>query len=227
MPPPSPLESTTVKQLKTMTREAIVRKIWVVVLLSGFGALVGAQDRPDALVLYRQGQYQQAVTVTLQELEENPANLDAYTVLGWSLLALNRLDDAVTYSRQAMQFSRFDHRIIHILGEALYRRGDYLEALQFLQEYAALVSEGRQIDQVYYLMGEIFIRFEEFNHADIALTTAVHLTAGRAAWWSRLGYAREMAGDPASAADAYREALQRNPALTEAREGLDRVEETG
>lgn len=188
-----------------------------------YGPPVMAQDRPDALVLYRQGQFQQAVTITLQELEENPSNLDAYTVLGWSLLALNRLDDALEYGRRGMQVSRFDHRIVHILGETNYRLGNYLEALQFFQDYAALAPAGRQIDQVYYLMGEIFIRFEEYNHADIALTTAMTLNDTRPAWWARLGYAREMAGDTEGARTAYREALERNPNLPEARSGLDRV----
>lgn len=188
---------------------------------------VSSQDRPDALVLYRQGRFQQAVEVTLQELQENPANLDAYTVLGWSLLALGRLEDALEYGQRGLRISRFDVRLIHIVGEAHYRSGNYQEALQYLQDYAGLAPEGRQIDQVYYLMGEVFLQFEEYNHADIALTTAVHLNANRAVWWTRLGFAREMAGDEGSAAAAYRSALQLDPNQAAAREGLARVEPGG
>lgn len=208
-----------------MTRRCPIRFV-LVMILSGiaFGPALVAQDRADALALYRQGRYQDAVNVTLQELEENPANLDSYTVLGWSLLALDRLDDVVAYANRGLRVSRFDHRIIHILGEAHYRRGDYRESLQFLQDYAALAPAGRQIDQIYYLMGEIFIQFEEYNHADIALTKAVHLNESRAAWWGRLGYAREMAGATRSAVSAYREALQRNPNLQDARAALNRLE---
>lgn len=203
---------------RTLTLYAVL-----VVLAAVVTAPTIAQDRPDALVLYRQGRFQDAVNVTLQELEENAANLDAYTVLGWSLLALNRLEDALDYGQRAMRVSRFDHRIVHILGETNYRLGNYVEALQFLQDYAALAPAGRQIDQVYYLMGEVFLRFEEYNHADIALTTAVHLNGDRAAWWSRLGLARERAGDDAGAGEAYRQALQRNPGHAEARAGLERT----
>jgi tetratricopeptide (TPR) repeat protein len=197
--------------------------IYLLLLIAMVSPAALAQDRPDALVLYRQGRFQQAAEVTLQELQDNPANLDAYTVLGWSLLALGRLDDALEYGQQGLRISRFDVRLIHILGEAHYRSGNYLEALQYLQDYAGLAPEGRQIDQVYYLMGEVFLQFEEYNHADIALTTAVRLNGNRAAWWTRLGFAREMAGDETSAASAYRSALQLDSNQANAREGLARL----
>lgn len=185
--------------------------------------IVPAQERPDALVLYRQGQYERAVNVTLEELGENPRNLDAYTVLGWSLLALGRYDDALEYGRRGLEVSRFDHRIVHIVGEANYQLGNNVEALQYLQNYAALAPRGTLIDEVYYLMGEIHIRLEEYHHADIAITTAVFLDGTRGRWWARLGYAREMAGSPEFALEAYRSALERNPNLIEAQRGLDRL----
>lgn len=204
-------------------RLSILILLALLVSLAGDLPTLSAQDRPDALVLYRQGRFQEAVNVTLQELEENAANLDAYTVLGWSLLALGRLEDALEYGQRGLRVSRFDHRIVHILGETHYRLGNYREALQFLQDYAALAPAGRQIDQVYYLMGEVFLRFEEYNHADIALTTAVHFNGNRAGWWARLGLARERAGDTAGADAAYRQALQRDAGNAEARAGVDRI----
>ena len=92
-----------------------------------------------------------------------------------------------------------------------------------MQNYAALAPRGSLIDEVYYLIGEIHIRLEEFHHADIALTTAVFLDGTRGQWWARLGYAREMAGSPEYAREAYQAALDRNPGLIEAERGLERV----
>lgn len=186
-------------------------------------ASVYGQTRPDALVLYRQGQYERAVEVTLQELDEDPGNLDAYTVLGWSLLALGRYEDALEYGSRGLEVSRFDHRIVHIVGEANFQLGNNLDALQYLQNYAALAPRGTLIDEVYYLMGEIHIRLEEYHHADIALTTAVFLDDTRGRWWARLGYAREMAGSIEYAETAYEQALDRNPNLIEAQRGIDRI----
>ncbi|MFW5796563.1 MAG: tetratricopeptide repeat protein, partial [Alkalispirochaeta sp.] len=167
--------------------------------------------------------YERAVDVTLQELAEDAGNLDAYTVLGWSLLALRQYDEALEYGMRGLDVSRFDHRIVHIVGEANYRLGNNLEALQYLQNYAALAPRGTLIDEVYYLMGEIHLRLEEYHHADIALTTAVFLDDTRGQWWARLGYAREMAGSLEYAREAYENALQRNPSLIEAQRGLERT----
>lgn len=195
----------------------------VALLLLVVPVVLTAQSRPDALELYRQGRFDQAVDVTMAEIRDNPSNLDAYTVLGWSLLALNRDAEALEYGLAGLQVSRFDHRIVNIVGEAHYRMGNYTDALQYMQNYAALAPTGSLIDEAYFVMGEIHIRLEEYHHADIALTTAVHLNANRAQWWARLGFAREMSGSPDHAAEAYQEALRRNPALIEAQRGLDRV----
>jgi predicted Zn-dependent protease len=48
---------------------------------------------------------------------------------------------------------------------------------------------------------------------------------GNAAWWTRLAYARENAGDLAEAITAYERALTLNSQLSDARRGLDRTRE--
>jgi cytochrome c-type biogenesis protein CcmH/NrfG len=72
-------------------------------------------------------------------------------------------------------------------------------------------------------MGEIYIRQERFQHADIALTTAVRFEPGRETWWVRLGYAREQAGNNREALAAYEKALQLNAASVDAQRGRTRV----
>ena len=184
-----------------------------------------AQSRPDALQLYRQGRFAEAVEVTLAEIEETPRNMNSYTVLGWSLLALGRYQDALDYGQRALAISRYDSRIVQIVGEAHYRLGNNLDALDYLQEYVAIAPTGDLIDQVYFFMGEVFMRLGEYNHADVAFSTAVYHNDDDPRWWSRLGYARELAGDLPFAEQAYEEALALNSGLTEARRGLDRIEE--
>jgi predicted Zn-dependent protease len=63
----------------------------------------------------------------------------------------------------------------------------------------------------------------KYRHADIALSTAVHWLPGNAAWWTRLAYARENAGDLTEAISAYERALSLNSQLSDARRGLDRT----
>ena len=196
----------------------------LVLFLAGFTAgVLSAQNPADALALYRSGQYQQAVEVTISEIEETPRNMDSYAVLCWSLLALRRYEDALTWGNRGLEISRFDHRLVGVVAEANYALGNDLEALSSLEEYVAIAPTGTLIPVVYYMMGEIFLRFGEFHHADIALTTAVYHNGSNAAWWTRLGFAREQAESYAAARAAYSRAIQLAPTSTEARRGLDRL----
>ena len=71
-----------------------------------------------------------------------------------------------------------------------------------------LSGTGDRIHLAYFFLGELFIRIGEYNHADIALTTAVYHNPNTARWWARLGYAREMAKDYSHSLLAYEEALK-------------------
>ena len=144
-------------------------------------------------------------------------------VICWSLLRLGRYEEALAYARAGRNISRYDPRIIEILGEIHYYQGKNSEALQYFQEYINLAPEGQRIETVYYLLGEIYILLGRFRHADIALSTAVHWVPGNAAWWARLAYARENAGDLSEAINAYERALALNSQLADARRGLDRT----
>lgn len=184
---------------------------------------VYAQEYRDALELYRNGNYDAAIEVCLQELEEMPRNMDSYVVLGWSFLKQNRYDEALDYGEKAHSITPSDYRIIEILGEAQFYLGNNQESLKNLEEYTVLAPTGDRIDFVYYLMGEIFIRLGEYNHADIAFSTALYHSPNSANWWARLGYAREMAKDYKWSLDAYDKALKLNATHSDARRGIERV----
>lgn len=199
------------------------KTIAAVALLTTILAGTLAAQELDALELYREGRFEDAVETTLEEIEAEPRNMNSYTVLGWSLLALGRYEDALEYGLQALEVSRFDSRIIQIVGEANYFLGNNMEALEYLQEYVAIAPTGSLIDQVYYYLGEIFIDFGEYHHADIALTAAVYHEDGVASWWSRLGFVREQLEDYQYALQAYDRALELNPSLGSATQGRQRV----
>ncbi|GHT77025.1 hypothetical protein FACS1894130_00090 [Spirochaetia bacterium] len=196
---------------------------WFLVAVS---AVFGQQSRPDALLEYRNGNFESAVAICKDEIRSNRNNLDAHVVICWSLIRLNRYDEARSYAAEGRNLSRYDTRIIEILGEVSYFQGQNNDALQYFQEYINLAPEGGRIETVYYYIGETYIRLGRFRHADIALSTAVHYTPGNAAWWSRLAYARESAGDLTQAIAAYERALSLNSQLSDARRGLDRVRQS-
>jgi tetratricopeptide (TPR) repeat protein len=183
----------------------------------------GRYEKADALAEYRTGNYQRSVDICQDEIARDPSDLESHVVIGWSLLKLGRYDEARTYAQHGRRLNYYDARIVEILGEASYFQGRNAEALAFFEEYIGLAPDGPQIDVVYYYIGEIFIRQGRFRHADISLSTALHYVPLNAAWWTRLGYAREQSRELIEALKAYEKALALDAQLTDARRGIDRI----
>lgn len=200
-----------------------VRFSYILVCLCLLLSVLQGQERHGADILYDQGRYQEAIDVCLAELVETPKNINAFCYLTWSYSRLKKWDKALEYARKGMEVSRYDRRMIFAAGEALYYIGKNREALKHFEDYTVFVATTIRKDDVYYYMGEIYIRLGEFNNADIAFSTAVHYNSKNAYWLARLGYAREMAGDYEWSLDAYNKALQLNPNLAEAKQGKNRV----
>ncbi len=181
-------------------------------------------SRADALALYRAGNYTQASEVCRQEIADSPNNLDSYVVLVWSLLANRQYSDADLWADKGRAVAKYDPRLVESQGEAKFYLGQNNAALALFQEYVSLVTaSGSRLGEVYYFMGEIYIRQTKYNHADIAFSTAVTFEPQRDYWWTRLGYAKEMAADYRGASAAYKQALTINPQRTEAKNGQTRV----
>jgi tetratricopeptide (TPR) repeat protein len=199
------------------------RLLLIVIIFVCIGASLWSQAQEDALAAYSSGSYTEAIRICLIELDSMPKNMNSFSVLGWSLIALARYEEALEYTTKARGISPRDPRIIEILGEAHYYLGNNVDALEFFEQYAVLAPTGDRVEYVYAFMGEIYIRLEEYNHADISFSTAVYHAPNVSQWWSRLGYSREMSGDLEYSLEAYQQALTLNPALNDARRGRDRV----
>lgn len=211
--------------------DKIVKKVILICLLLLVVTSVFSQEDKNALDLWRSGNNEAAVKVCLEELETLPKSsfaerMDSYTVLCWALLNLKRYGDVVKYGSEAFEKSARDWRIVAALGEAHYHLGNNKESLYLLERYIELKSSGDKADYVYYLMGHLFLRLEEYNRADVALSMAVFLRPLDARWWARLGYAREQAKDFLRAKEAYNKALSINPSLVDAERGKKRVHES-
>ncbi len=189
-------------------------------------SVLSAAEKKDALVLYRNGNYEEASAVCQQEIKDNPNNVDSYVVLCWSLVANRQYSEASYWSVKGREVLKYDPRLVEVQAESEYYLGKNDESLAHFQEYISLVgSSGSRIGDAYSFMGEIYIREEKYNHADISFSQAVRMDPLRDAWWSRLGYAREMAGEYVSAANAYEKALTLNPSQEAAKAGKLRVQQ--
>jgi tetratricopeptide (TPR) repeat protein len=185
---------------------------------------LAAQDKPDALELFRANKYADAIKVCELEIADSPNNIDSYVVMGWSYLRLKQFPDAFATAQKATAINPNDPRVVQIVGEADVYLGQTDNALKNLEEYVALRPGGDRIARVYWLMGECYIRLKEYQNADIAISTAVYYEQNNAAWWARLGYARELGNDLQWARDAYDRALKLDPSLVDAQHGMDSVD---
>ena len=186
-----------------------------------------AQKAKDALLLYYNKNYKEAISVCEDEIKADPNRIDSYVVLCWSLIGNREYARAEQRAYDGLKLSRYDIRLIEVLGEAKYYLGKNEEALKQFQEYISIAPDrtGSRVGLAYYFMGEIYIRQTKFQHADIALSAAIRKDPLSDAWWTRLGYARDMAGNYAESLAAYEEALKLNPSKTDASRGKERVAE--
>ena len=180
--------------------------------------------KQDALVLYHNGKYREAVQVCEEELQENPNRVESYVVMCWALVKNKQYAEAEERATEGLVISPYDLRLIEVLGEAKYYLGKNKGAMDQFQKYVASAPEsGSRVGIAYYFMGEIYIRQARYQHADMALSSAVKKEPLLDTWWVRLGYAREMAGNYYEAVAAYDEALRLNSSSVEASRGRERV----
>lgn len=206
-----------------------IKKIMVAIIALLLPLELFAQQKEDALVLYRQGQYARAIKICEQEIITNansPARLiDSYCVLCWSLVRNRQYAEAEQRATDARALNANDVRLIEVLAEAKYYLGKNTAALELFQTYLANApATAARIGNAYYYLGEIYVRQAKYQHADIAFTASVRTEPTVDYWWTRCGYAREQAGSYQSALDAYNKALELNPSQIDAARGRDRCQ---
>ena len=213
-------------------KRSILAFFCVVIAVSAFFA----QEKPDALKLYRHGRdleaagrvedakvsYGEAIEVCKLELTENPKNIEASTIYGWALVRTARYQEAVGVCVEALKVSP-DARIVETLAESYFYLSNYKESLKYMEKYVDAAPRGERVSTAYFFMGEIYRLSKQFNRADIAYSAAVHLEPSISLWWFRLGGARENVGDKKGAQDAYQRAIKLRPDYKEATDGLNRV----
>ncbi|MEL3906035.1 MAG: tetratricopeptide repeat protein [Treponema sp.] len=177
----------------------------------------------DALVRYREGNYKRAAEICRQEIARTPRNIDSYVVLAWALLADGQYKEAAGWIVQGRAVSQYDPRLIESHAQALYHLGKNEESLRLFEDYIAYAPNGARLGEVYYHIGEIYLRMAKYRHADIALSAAVQLEQLNSMWWTRLAYSREQAREYRHALEAYSTALQLNKNSTDAQKGYERV----
>lgn len=187
--------------------------------------------KEDALVLFRQGNYERSIQVCLAELDSPSRSriqkLDSYVVLCWSLYKAGRYRDAVRYAQEGLKINMSDARLLFTQSEAYFSLKDYVNALDSLETYVKVAPTGDKLAQVYNLMGTIFLQWGENHHAATAFSTSINIDPNVSAVWVHLGEAKEKIKDIKGAKEAYRRALGLQNYNEEAKAGMERIEKLG
>ena len=100
-----------------------MKKISSILLVSVFSFLFSsvlfAQGKPDALKLYREGSYREAISICEQEIASNPSNLDSHAVLCWSLVANKQYNEAEQRATEARKINQYKRCIDELVDRKL------------------------------------------------------------------------------------------------------------
>ena len=173
--------------------------------------------------LYREGRYKEAIEECEKEIVSNENNIDSYTTLTLVYMAMKDYAKAYNASQRGRKVQQYHPRLIEMQAVACYHLGRNIESLNLLQTYLSYTSQEKDVSEIYYYMGEIYLRLSQYNHADIALSTAVSIRPLEVSWWARLGYVREKSKTYKYSLEAYEKAISFDNNYFDALEGRKRV----
>ena len=167
--------------------------------------------------LYSRGQLGQAERVCRQIIRERPANADAHNILGVTLAAAGKTDDAVDSLKRAIKINPKAASYHANLGEILRQAGQLDEAEEALEAAVTLDSKNAQA-----LNNLGIIRYERRNFAEAIgyYERALEARPNMPEALNNLGNAKRRTGDVEGAMNAYQEALTHRAVYPEAYNNL-------
>ena len=172
--------------------------------LSGRVNITPAKAIEMAGLLYSRRQLPQAVRVCRQVIEARPANGDAHNILGVTLSAMGRHDDAIESLRRAVKINGAAPSYHANLGEVLRVAGRTDEAMKALEEAVRIDPKNPQalnnLGITYYETRQLPKAIEHYRRALEVLPTMAEAS-------NNLGNALRLSGDIDGAIQAYQDAL--------------------
>ena len=84
--------------------------LFLVILLSCSNIFSQTSTKQDALVLYNNGKYREAIKVCEEELVVTPNNVESYVVMCWALVKNRQYAEAEQRAMEGLKLSPYDLR---------------------------------------------------------------------------------------------------------------------
>jgi tetratricopeptide (TPR) repeat protein len=167
--------------------------------------------------LYTRGNYNQAERVCRQIIAARPGNADAHNILGVTLAALGRTDDAIATLQRAIKINSQAASFHANLGEILRQAGQLDAAAEALNEAVKLEPANAQALNN---LGIIHYEKRQFREAIDYYQRALKSRPNMPEALNNLGNALRVTGDIEGSANAYQEALTQRVVYPEAYNNL-------
>ncbi len=162
----------------------------------------------QAAALHDAGRLAEAEVVVRQVLLHEPANADAFNILGSIALRAGQAQAAAEVLRQAVLLAPRAAAPRINLGHALKASGRKAEAIAAYQEAVRLTPRDAQ---AHYALGSGLLADAQYTAAEAALREATRLAPRFAAAHNNLGHVLRQLGRPRDAEIAFRHALRLAP----------------
>jgi Tfp pilus assembly protein PilF len=168
-------------------------------------------------ILYSEGKFGQAERVCRQIIEARPQNADAHNILGVTLQALGKGDDAIAELRRAVKLAPQAANLRANFGEVLRQNRHTGEAAKELQKAIELDPKN---PQALNNLGIIHFETRSFDEAVNYYRRALDIRPNMPEALNNLGNALRATGDVDGAMNAYQDALIHREVYPEAYNNL-------
>jgi tetratricopeptide (TPR) repeat protein len=144
----------------------------------------------------------QAAIAIRRSLQLNPNQPDGWEALGVACLDLKQYPDAITAIRRAIQLNPNQYAFWNNLAAAYSDEADWKDAMGTLDQEQPLAARLKNA-QVWYVLGNGYLRLENAPKAVPAFQHCVQLQPGLAPCWTNLGVMLEWGGNDQAALQAY------------------------
>ncbi len=144
----------------------------------------------------------QAATAIRHALQLNPNQPDGWEALGVAYIDLKQYPDAIVAIRRAIQLNPNQYAFWNNLAAAYSDEADWKDAMGTLDQEQPLAARLNNA-QVWYVLGNGYLRLENAPKAVPAFQHCVHLQPRLAPCWTNLGVMLEWGGNDQAALQAY------------------------
>ena len=184
-------------------------------------------DYKQAVALYNQGKYQEAIQELKPDLEQYPDWEVPHRILGLCYLSLDKNALAVSSFKRAAQLKSTAFITHYGLGQAYCNMQKYDDCISALAQAEPLADKEKQPEiqkaKVYKLRGSAYYRMEKYDEAARDLTNALRVNSSDWADFSMLGVSYFQLNRSDEAIQALEKALSMNPGQSATTELLGKV----